>query len=59
MALACARRYKTTDRMEFAMQDLWRLSAADIAAVRVEKLADGDGTPAPAPNVTASEPVAR
>jgi ferredoxin-nitrate reductase len=29
-----------------------------VAAVRVEKLADGDGTPAPAPRNTASEPVA-
>ena len=30
-----------------------------VAAVRVEKLADGDGTPAPAPTNTASEPVAQ
>jgi anaerobic selenocysteine-containing dehydrogenase len=29
-----------------------------VAAVRLEKLADGDGTPAPAPTTTASEPVA-
>jgi ferredoxin-nitrate reductase len=28
-----------------------------IAAVRVKKFADGDGTPAPAPTTTASEPV--
>jgi amidase len=33
MALARARRYKTTDRTEFAMEDLWRLSAAEIAAL--------------------------
>jgi ferredoxin-nitrate reductase len=29
-----------------------------VAAVRVRKVADGDGTPAPAPTTTASEPVA-
>jgi anaerobic selenocysteine-containing dehydrogenase len=29
-----------------------------VAAVRVAKLADGDGTPAPAPTTTAYEPVA-
>ena len=29
-----------------------------VAAVRVRKLADGDGTPSPAPTTTASEPVA-
>jgi anaerobic selenocysteine-containing dehydrogenase len=28
-----------------------------VAAVRVEKVAEGDGTPAPAPTTTASEPV--
>jgi amidase len=33
MALARARRYKTSVQTELAMQDLWRLSAADIAAL--------------------------
>jgi amidase len=33
MALARARRYKASDQMELAMQDLWRLSAQDIAAL--------------------------
>jgi hypothetical protein len=28
-----------------------------VAAVRVSKLADADGTPAPAPTTTASEPL--
>jgi amidase len=33
MALAWARRYKTSVQTELAMQDLWRLSATDIAAL--------------------------
>src|SRR5260370_4536193 len=33
MALAGVRRYKTGVHWEFAMQDLWRLSAKDIAAL--------------------------
>src|SRR6202022_4146586 len=33
MALARVRRYNTSDQTELAMQDLWRLSAADIAAL--------------------------
>src|ERR1700687_6152580 len=33
MALAGVRRYKTGVLTEFAMQDLWRLSAKDIAAL--------------------------
>jgi amidase len=33
MALRCGRRYKTTDQTEWAMEDLWRLSAADLAAL--------------------------
>jgi amidase len=33
MALACGQRYKTGEQTELAMQDLWRLSAADIAAL--------------------------
>jgi amidase len=33
MALPLARRYNTRDQTEFAMEDLWRLSAADIAAL--------------------------
>jgi amidase len=33
MALALARRYKASDQTELAMQDLWHLSAQDIAAL--------------------------
>src|SRR6266851_2198789 len=33
MALTAGRRYKTGVRTELAMEDLWRLSAADIAAL--------------------------
>src|SRR6202521_1642381 len=33
MALARAQRYKSSVQMEFAMQDLWRLSAKDLAAL--------------------------
>src|SRR6476661_5499064 len=33
MALARAQRYKTSVQTEFAMQDLWRLPAKDIAAL--------------------------
>ena len=33
MALARAQRYKTSVQTEFAMQDLWRLSAKDVAAL--------------------------
>src|SRR5258706_6311636 len=33
MAPACGQRYKTGDQTELAMEDLWRLSAADIAAL--------------------------
>src|SRR5260370_5345165 len=33
MALTGGRRYKTGVRTELAMEDLWRLSAADIAAL--------------------------
>src|SRR6195256_1743977 len=33
MAPACGRRYKTGVQTELAMEDLWRLSAADIAAL--------------------------
>src|SRR3979411_2256887 len=33
MALPPTRRYNTRHQTEFAMQDLWRLSAADIAAL--------------------------
>src|SRR5258705_9731510 len=37
MALTGGRRYKTGVRTELAMEDLWRLSAADIAALRRSK----------------------
>jgi amidase len=37
VALARGRRYKTTDQTEFAMDDLWRLSAAEIAALITSK----------------------
>ena len=37
MALAWARRYNTTDQTEFAMDDLWRLSAAEIATLIASK----------------------
>src|ERR1700738_2894618 len=33
MARACGQRYKTGHQTELAMEDLWRLSAADIAAL--------------------------
>src|ERR1700722_16868046 len=33
MALSCRRRYKTGDQTEHSMDDLWRLSAADLAAL--------------------------
>src|ERR1700716_3726043 len=33
MALRCGQRYKTAFQTELAMEDLWRLSAADIAAL--------------------------
>lgn len=33
MALRCERRYKTSIAMEVPVEDLWRLSAADIAAL--------------------------
>src|SRR3954468_13720224 len=33
MALACGQRYKTGEQTELAMQDLWRLSAAEMAAL--------------------------
>jgi amidase len=32
MAPRCRRRYKTGDQTELSMEDLWRLSAADVAA---------------------------
>jgi amidase len=39
MAPACGQRYKTGEQTELAMQDLWRLSAADIAAlIRSKKI---------------------
>src|SRR4051795_3242670 len=47
MALACARRYKTTGQKEFAMQDLWRLSGADVAAlIRSKKVSAKDAASA-------------
>jgi amidase len=33
MALRCGRRYKTGDQTELSMEDLWRLSAAELAAL--------------------------
>jgi amidase len=57
MALACARRYKTTDQMEFAMQDLWRLSAADIAAlIRSKKISARDAASAALARLDAVNP---
>jgi amidase len=33
MALPCRQRYKMSDQTELSMEDLWRLSAADLAAL--------------------------
>jgi amidase len=57
MALARAQRYKTSVQTELAMQDLWRLSAADIAAlVRSKKISANEATTAALARLDAVNP---
>jgi amidase len=56
MALAGARRYKDRSK-EFAMQDLWRLSGADIAAlIRSKKISAKDAAVAALARLDAANP---
>jgi amidase len=57
MALARAQRYKTSVQTELAMQDLWRLSAADIAAlVKSKKISANEAATAALARLDAVNP---
>src|SRR3954468_9977039 len=57
MALACGQRYKTGEQTELAMQDLWRLSAADLAAlIRSKKVSAKDAASAALARLDAVNP---
>src|SRR6266852_8280978 len=57
MALTGGRRYKTGVRTELAMEDLWRLSAADIAAlIRSKKVSAKDAASAALARLDAVNP---
>jgi amidase len=57
MALGCRQRYKTSDQVESSMEDLWRLSAADIAAlIRSKKVSAKEATSAALARLDAVNP---
>src|SRR4030081_1662062 len=57
MAPACGQRYKTGEQTELAMQDLWRLPAADIAAlIRSKKISAKEAASAARARLDAVKP---